>query len=69
MVMHGAVTDNNATLFAQGYNACLTPYFTAGSWIDVVNTAGTWDPPTAETEFQTGVHRAHSNINAALDPQ
>src|SRR6202020_641790 len=30
IVMHGAVTDNNATLFAQGYNGVLNPYFASG---------------------------------------
>ena len=67
VVMHGAVTDNNATLFAQGYDAVLKPYFSSGKWTDVVNTAGTWDPPTAETEFQEA-YTAHKNINAALIP-
>ena len=28
LVMHGAVTDNNATLFANGYNAVIDKYFT-----------------------------------------
>jgi D-xylose transport system substrate-binding protein len=66
-VMHGAVTDNNATLFAQGYNAVLNPLFAAGTWTKVIATAGTWDPPTAETEFQEA-YTAHPNINAALIP-
>jgi D-xylose transport system substrate-binding protein len=67
VVMHGAATDNNATLFAQGYDAVLKPYFSNGSWTDVVNTADTWDPPTAGTEFQEA-YTAHPNINAALIP-
>jgi D-xylose transport system substrate-binding protein len=67
VVMHGAATDNNATLFAQGYNAVMAPYFASKAWTDVVNTAGTWDPPTAETEFQEA-YTAHKNINAALIP-
>jgi D-xylose transport system substrate-binding protein len=66
-VMHGAATDNNATLFAQGYDAVLKPYFSSGKWTDVINTAGTWDPPTAETEFQEA-YTAHPNINSALIP-
>jgi D-xylose transport system substrate-binding protein len=33
----------------------------------VTNTADTWDPPTAETEFQEA-YTAHPNINAALIP-
>ena len=65
--MHGAATDNNATLFAQGYDAVLKPYFKSGKYVDVVNTADTWDPPTAETEFQEA-YTAHPNINAALIP-
>src|SRR5271156_1912019 len=67
VVMHGAVTDNNATLCAQGYDAVINPYFKSGKWTAVAHTAGTWDPPTAETEFQA-VLTAHSNVNAALIP-
>ena len=67
VVMHGAVTDNNATLFAQGYDGVINPYFKDGKWTAVAHTAGTWDPPTAETEFQA-VYTAHPNTNAALIP-
>jgi D-xylose transport system substrate-binding protein len=67
LVMRGDPTDNNATLFAQGYNAVLAPLFKAGSWVNVGKAAGTWDPPTAETEFQQQF-TAHKNINAALVP-
>ena len=67
VVMHGAATDNNATQFAQGYDAVLKPYFKSGKYVDVVNTADTWDPPTAETEFQEA-YTAHPNINAAVIP-
>ena len=35
--------------------------------MDVANTADTWDPPTAETEFQEA-YTAHPNINAAVIP-
>jgi D-xylose transport system substrate-binding protein len=66
-VMRGAPTDNNATLFAQGYDAVLKPHFSDGSYKDVANPAGTWDPPTALTEFQAA-YTAHPNINAVLMP-
>jgi D-xylose transport system substrate-binding protein len=66
IVMKGAPTDNNATLFAQGYDAVLAPQFSSG-WKDVSNPAGTWDPPTALSEFQQQ-YTAHPNINAALIP-
>ncbi len=66
IVMKGAPTDNNATLFAQGYDAVLAPKFSSG-WKDVSNPAGTWDPPTALSEFQQQ-YTAHQTINAALIP-
>ncbi|HWG00254.1 MAG TPA: substrate-binding domain-containing protein [Trebonia sp.] len=66
IVMKGAPTDNNATLFAQGYDGVLKSYF-SGKWKDVSNPAGTWDPPTALSEFQQQ-YTAHSTINAALIP-
>jgi len=67
VVMHGAVTDNNATLFAQGYDSVINPFFKSGKWTAVAHTAGTWDPPTAETEFQA-VYTAHPTVNSALIP-
>jgi D-xylose transport system substrate-binding protein len=67
IVMRGAATDNNATLFAQGYDAVMKPYFSSGKWVDVSNPAGTWDPPTALSEFQQQ-YTAHKSINAALIP-
>jgi D-xylose transport system substrate-binding protein len=67
VVMHGDPTDNNATLFAQGYNGVLNPLFASNKWTLVTRTAGTWDPPTALTEFQQAF-TAHKNINSALIP-
>jgi D-xylose transport system substrate-binding protein len=67
VVMHGALTDNNATLFANGYNAVLAPFFTNHTYVDVANPAGTWDAPTALAEFQAA-YTAHPTINAALIP-
>jgi D-xylose transport system substrate-binding protein len=67
LVMRGAPTDNNATLFAQGYDGLLASYFQSGQYTKVGQTAGTWDPPTAETEFQQQF-TSHKNINAVLVP-
>jgi D-xylose transport system substrate-binding protein len=67
IVMRGAPTDNNATLFAQGYDGVLSTFFSSGKWKDVSNPPGTWDPPTALTEFEQQ-YTAHKNINAALIP-
>ena len=68
LVMHGAVTDNNATLFYTGYyDQVLKPLFTSGKATDAGHPAGTWDPPTALTSFQAAFTK-NKNINAALVP-
>ena len=66
-VMVGSPTDNNATLFAQGYDAVLAPKFRSGAYVKEAAPAGTWDPPTAETEFQQAL-TAHPSINSVLVP-
>ena len=69
IVNHGAATDNNATQFAQGYFSVLNAKFNGGGWTDLEGAngylAGTWDPPTAETEFQQAF-TAHPTANATL---
>jgi len=67
VVMRGAVTDNNATLFADGYDSVLKSYFSSGKYTKVATPAGTWTPTVALTEFE-GAYTAHSNINAAVIP-
>lgn len=67
LVMRGAPTDNNATLFAEGYMSVLKPSFVSGKYVDVAEPAGTWDPATARTTFEQQ-YTAHPNINAAVVP-
>jgi len=67
LVMFGDPTDNNATLFGQGYTAVLNPLFKNGTYKQVGKAAGTWDPPTALSEFQQQF-TAHPSINALLAP-
>lgn len=67
LVMRGAPTDNNATLFAQGYMGVLQPHFDSGEYVNVAEPAGTWDPATARTTFEQQ-YTAHPNINAAVVP-
>ncbi len=67
VVMAGAVTDNNATLFAQGYNGVLASYFQSGKYTLAARPAGTWMPPQALTEFE-GAYTAHHGINSAVIP-
>lgn len=67
LVMHGAVTDNNATLFANGYNAVLSPYFARHRYRLAGRPAGTWTPTVALSEFQ-GFFTKNPNINSVLMP-
>jgi D-xylose transport system substrate-binding protein len=67
IVMKGAPTDNNATLFAQGYDGVMASYFSSGKWKEVSQPAGTWTPSVALSEFQQQ-YTAHKNINSALIP-
>ena len=65
--MVGDPTDNNATLFAQGYNDILNPLYANGSYVKEAAPAGTWDPPTAQTEFEQAF-TAHPSTNGAIVP-
>jgi D-xylose transport system substrate-binding protein len=67
IVMRGAPADPNAALYAQGYDEVMAPYFKSGKWVRVSQPAGTWDPPTALTEFEKQ-YAAHPDINTALVP-
>jgi D-xylose transport system substrate-binding protein len=67
LIMNGDPTDNNAKLFAEGYNGVLKQYFDDGTYVKVGEPAGTWDPPTAATTFEQQI-TAHPNINAVVTP-
>jgi D-xylose transport system substrate-binding protein len=62
--MVGDPTDNNATLFAEGYNSVIAANPT---WHVVAKPAGTWDPSTALSEF-TQALTANKNANSAIIP-
>jgi D-xylose transport system substrate-binding protein len=67
LIMDGDPTDNNAKLFAEGYKSVLQPHFDDNSYTLVGEPAGTWDPPTAATNFEQQF-TAHPNINAVVTP-
>jgi ABC-type xylose transport system substrate-binding protein len=58
----GAPTDNNAALFAQGYNSVLSKQ---PGWNRLADQTGNWDAATAQTVFTTMLGR-HPNINAVM---
>jgi D-xylose transport system substrate-binding protein len=62
--MVGDPTDNNATLFANGYNAVIKSHPT---WKVVASPAGTWTPSVALTEFEQAF-TAHKTANSAIIP-
>jgi len=67
LVMDGDPTDNNAKLFAEGYNGVLKPKFDSNEWVKVGEPAGTWTPSVAQTNFDQQL-TAHKNINAVITP-
>jgi D-xylose transport system substrate-binding protein len=67
LIMDGDPTDNNAKLFAEGYNSVLDPLFSDNTYTKVGEPAGTWDPPTAATTFEQQF-TAHPEINAVVTP-
>jgi D-xylose transport system substrate-binding protein len=67
LIMNGDPTDNNALLFANGYNAILNPKFADKTYVKVGEPAGTWTPSIAATTFEQQF-TAHSNINAVVTP-
>jgi D-xylose transport system substrate-binding protein len=58
----GAATDNNATLFKQGYESVLSK--TPG-WKKLADQSGNWDAATAQTVFTTMLGQ-HPDINAVM---
>lgn len=65
-MLDGSPTDNNATLFAQGYNAALKPKFDDGSYTKVGEQATpNWDNQQGQTIFQQQ-YTAHNNINVVV---
>jgi D-xylose transport system substrate-binding protein len=58
----GAPTDNNATLFAQGYNSILSKQ---AGWKKLADQTGNWDAATAQTVFTTMLGQ-HHDINAVM---
>ena len=67
LVTYGNPADNNAKLYADGYNAVLDPLFKSGTYTLAGRPAGTWNPPAALSEFRRQL-TADPGINALLAP-
>jgi len=65
--LNGAPTDNNATLFANGYNSVLDPLYKSGTLVKGPNqSVPNWDNQQALTIFEQMLTRTGNKINAVL---
>jgi D-xylose transport system substrate-binding protein len=65
--LNGAPTDNNAKLFAQGYNSVLDPLYKAGTFVKGPNQSVTaWNNQVALTDFQGMLTKTSNKIDAVL---
>lgn len=66
-VLNGAPTDNNATLFKNGYDGVINPKFEAGEWEEVDDqSVPDWDNQQALVIFEQMLTAADGNIDAVL---
>ena len=67
MILDGGPTDNNATLFAQGYMSFAQPNFDNGSWNLVARQAvPDWDNVQAQTIAEQILTAAGNDVDAAI---
>jgi D-xylose transport system substrate-binding protein len=65
--LNGSPTDNNATLFANGYNSVLDPKYSSGSLAKGPNqSVPDWDNQKALTIFEQMLQQTHNKINGVL---
>ena len=65
--LNGSPTDNNATLFAQGYNSVLNPLFKSGKATKVADqSVPDWDNQKALTIFEQMLQKSSNKIDGVL---
>jgi D-xylose transport system substrate-binding protein len=65
--LNGAPSDNNATLFAAGYNSVLNPKYASGVYVKGPNqSVPNWDNQQALTIFEQMLQQTGNKINAVL---
>lgn len=66
-VLNGSPTDNNATLFKNGYDGVINPLFDSGDWTEVDDqSVPDWDNQEALVIFEQMLTAADGNIDAVL---
>src|SRR5258708_1308440 len=65
--LNGSPTDNNATLFAQGYNSVLDPLYKDGTYVKGPNqSVPDWDNQKGQTIFEGMLTSTKGKIDAAI---
>jgi D-xylose transport system substrate-binding protein len=66
-VLNGSPTDNNATLFANGYNSVIGPKFKSGAWTKVDDqSVPDWDNQKALTIFEQMLQKSSNKVDGVL---
>jgi D-xylose transport system substrate-binding protein len=66
-VLNGSPTDNNATLFKNGYDSVINPKFESGDWKEVDDqSVPDWDNQKALTIFEQMLQKSGNKIDGVL---
>jgi D-xylose transport system substrate-binding protein len=66
-VLNGSPTDNNATLFANGYNSVIDAKFKSGAWTKVDDqSVPDWDNQKALTIFEQMLQKSSNKVDGVL---
>ena len=66
-VLNGSPTDNNATLFKNGYDSVINPKFEDGEWTEVADqSVPDWDNQQALTIFEQMLQKADNKVDGVL---
>jgi D-xylose transport system substrate-binding protein len=66
-VLNGSPTDNNATLFKNGYHSVINPKFDSGEWTEVADeSVPEWDNQRALTIFEQMLQAADNDIDGVV---
>ena len=66
-VLNGSPTDNNATLFKNGYDGVINPKFDSGDWVEVDDqSVPDWDNQQALTIFEQILQKADNKVDGVL---
>ena len=66
-MLNGSPTDNNATLFKNGYDGVINAKFEAGEWTEVADqSVPDWDNQRALTIFEQMLQKANNQVDGVL---